>query len=146
MSKPKAADQTWRRIYHSRFAEVYESDETQDYYKVVLKDQRPKYLYGELAFQNYQRMVYDYELDMVKQSMTPTIYTKPNCVQCNATKKYFDDKGISYTTVDITEDPEALDLLLAEGFKAAPVVNAGTKWWSGFQPDLIDEYIDKYAS
>lgn len=78
--------------------------------------------------------------------MTPTIYTKPNCVQCNATKKYFDDKGISYTTVDITEDPEALDLLLAEGFKAAPVVNAGTKWWSGFQPDLIDEYIDKYAS
>jgi len=66
MTKPKAADQTWRRIYHSRFAEVYESDETQDYYKVNLKDQRPKYLYGELAFQNYQRMVYDYELDMVK--------------------------------------------------------------------------------
>jgi glutaredoxin-like protein NrdH len=77
--------------------------------------------------------------------MTPTIYTKPNCVQCNATKKYFDDKGVAYTTVDITKDEEALDLLLAEGFKSAPVVNAGTKWWSGFQPDLIDEYISNYS-
>ena len=66
MNKPKAGDQTWRRIYHSRFAEVYESDENDDYYKVILGNARPKYLYGELAFQNYQRMVYDYELDMVK--------------------------------------------------------------------------------
>jgi glutaredoxin-like protein NrdH len=77
--------------------------------------------------------------------MTPTIYTKPNCVQCNATKKYFDDKGVAYTTVDITQDEEALDRLLAEGFKSAPVVNAGTLWWSGFQPDLIDEYIALYS-
>ena len=66
MSKPKASEQTWRRIYHSRFAEVYESDETNDYYKVILGDARPKYLYGELAFNKYQRMVYDYELGMVK--------------------------------------------------------------------------------
>lgn len=66
MTKPKAADQTWRRIYHSRFAEVFESDETQDYYKVTLGDARPKYLYGELAFNKYQRMVLDFENGMVK--------------------------------------------------------------------------------
>lgn len=73
--------------------------------------------------------------------MTPTIYTKPNCVQCNATKKYFDDKGISYTTVDISQDEVSLELILEKGFKAAPVVNAGDQWWSGFQPEKIDEYI-----
>lgn len=78
--------------------------------------------------------------------MTPTIYTKPNCVQCEATKRYFDNKGVAYTTVDITQDPEALDILIAEGFKAAPVVNAGTDWWSGFQPDKIDAYIDNVSA
>jgi hypothetical protein len=59
---PKVADQTWRRIYHSRVAEVYESDNENDYYKVVLEGMRPKYFYGELGFQNYQRYVYDFEM------------------------------------------------------------------------------------
>jgi glutaredoxin-like protein NrdH len=77
--------------------------------------------------------------------MTPTIYTKPNCVQCEATKRYFDNKGVAYTTVDITQDVDALDRLIEEGYQAAPVVNAGTEWWSGFQPDKIDKYISDYA-
>jgi glutaredoxin-like protein NrdH len=77
--------------------------------------------------------------------MTPTIYTKPNCVQCEATKRYFDNKGVAYTTVDITQDADALDRLIAEGFKAAPVVNIDTHWWSGFQPDLIDKHIANYS-
>ena len=67
-------------------------------------------------------------------------------VIAGATKKYFDDKGISYTTVDISVDTDALDVLIKSGFQSAPVVNAGDQWWSGFQPDLIDAYIDKYKS
>jgi glutaredoxin-like protein NrdH len=77
--------------------------------------------------------------------MTPIIYTKPNCVQCDATKRYFDNKGVAYTTVDITQDSDALDRLIAEGFKAAPVVNIDTHWWSGFQPDLIDKHTANYS-
>lgn len=65
MSKPKVADQVWRRIYHSQVAEVWESDTENDYYKVVLEGQRPKYFYGELAFQNYQRYVHDYEMKTI---------------------------------------------------------------------------------
>ena len=160
MRRPKAGDQTWRRIYHSQVAEVFESDTENDFYKVVLEGQRPKFFYGELAFQNYQRIVHDYEMKtvysqdysinklyraVVEQSMTPTIYTKPNCVQCEATKRYFDNKGVAYTTVDITQDADALDRLIEEGYQAAPVVNAGTEWWSGFQPDKIDKYISDYS-
>jgi len=65
MAKPKASDQTWRRIYHSQVAEVFESDNENDYYKVVLEGQRPKYFYGELAFQNYQHVVHEYEMKTI---------------------------------------------------------------------------------
>ena len=68
-----------------------------------------------------------------------TVYSKPNCVQCTATKNYLDKKGIEYDTIDITQDSEAFDLIVDKGFKAAPVVNAGEAWWSGFQPEKIDE-------
>ena len=69
------------------------------------------------------------------------IYTKPNCVQCNMTKKYLDDREVAYDTVDITKDSEALDKLISKGFQAAPVVETDTEWWAGFQPDMIDKHI-----
>ena len=67
-----------------------------------------------------------------------TVYSKPNCVQCTATKTYLTNKGIEFDTIDITQDPEALDLILGKGFLSAPVVNSGDDWWAGFQPDLLD--------
>lgn len=70
-----------------------------------------------------------------------TVYTKPNCVQCNMTKKYLDDRKVEYSIIDITKDSEALDKIINQGFKAAPVVDANGEWWAGFQPDLIDKHI-----
>jgi glutaredoxin-like protein NrdH len=67
-----------------------------------------------------------------------TVYTKPNCVQCDATKRYLDKAGIEYDTVDITKDPEALDLILSMGFQAAPVVISDAGNWSGFIPDKLN--------
>jgi hypothetical protein len=65
VSKPKAGDQVWRRIYHSQVAEVFESDTENDYYKVVLEGQRPKFFYGELAFRNYQHVVHEHEMKTI---------------------------------------------------------------------------------
>ena len=67
-----------------------------------------------------------------------TVYTKPNCVQCDATKKYMDKNGIQYNTVDITQDQEALDMILGMGFSSAPVVISGDLSFAGFQPDKIN--------
>lgn len=67
-----------------------------------------------------------------------TVYTKPSCVQCDMTKRYMDKNGIEYNTVDITEDPEALDMILGMGFSSAPVVISGDLAWAGFQPDKIN--------
>jgi len=66
------------------------------------------------------------------------VYTKPACVQCDMTKRYMDKNGISYTTVDITENPDALDMILGMGFSSAPVVISGDLSWAGFQPDKIN--------
>jgi glutaredoxin-like protein NrdH len=67
-----------------------------------------------------------------------TVYTKPNCVQCDATKRYLDKAGIKYSTVDITQEPEALELILSLGFQAAPVVISDAGNWAGFQPDKLN--------
>jgi glutaredoxin-like protein NrdH len=69
--------------------------------------------------------------------MTITVYTKPACVQCNATYKALDKQGISYDVVDISLNSEARDYVMALGYLQAPVVVAGGEHWSGFRPDRI---------
>lgn len=68
-----------------------------------------------------------------------TVYTKPACVQCDMTKRYMDKNNIPYETVDITENPEALDMILTMGFTSAPVVISPAGNWAGFQPDKINQ-------
>lgn len=70
-----------------------------------------------------------------------TVYSKPKCVQCNATYRDLDRLGLDYTKVDMSQDPNALDEILAKGFQSAPVVVVG-EWensWSGYQPEKIAE-------
>lgn len=69
--------------------------------------------------------------------MTITLYTKPACVQCTATRKALDKSGAEYDVVDITEDPAARDYVMSLGYLQAPVVIAGEQHWAGFRPDAI---------
>ena len=69
--------------------------------------------------------------------MSITLYTKPACVQCNATKKALDRAGLNYTTVDISPDDSARDYVMALGYLQAPVVEVDGDHWSGFRPDRI---------
>jgi len=68
-----------------------------------------------------------------------TVYTKPACVQCDATKRMMDKLKIKYSVVDITENQEAFDMIISKGFKSAPVVITESDSWSGFNPDKIGE-------
>ncbi|MFE5339668.1 glutaredoxin-like protein NrdH [Isoptericola sp. NPDC056578] len=69
--------------------------------------------------------------------MSITVYSTPACVQCDATYRALDRKGISYDVVDLTQDPEALAMIRGLGYLQAPVVIAGDTHWSGFRPDQI---------
>ncbi|MCW2688508.1 MAG: Glutaredoxin-like protein NrdH [Mycobacterium sp.] len=68
---------------------------------------------------------------------TITVYTKPACVQCNATFRALDKAGIEYTKVDITVDAAARDYVMALGYLQAPVVVAGNDHWAGFRHDRL---------
>lgn len=67
-----------------------------------------------------------------------TVYTKPACVQCNATFKALDKRGIEYQKIDVTENPEAREYVMSLGYLGAPVVYVSpTVHWSGFRPDRL---------
>ena len=74
-----------------------------------------------------------------------TVYTKPGCVQCNATYRALDKKGIAYNSVDISEDAEALERLKDLGYQQAPVVDSPVGDWTGFNPGKIEELAQYYA-
>ncbi|MBB6335129.1 glutaredoxin-like protein NrdH [Schaalia hyovaginalis] len=69
--------------------------------------------------------------------MCITVYTKPRCPQCDATKRTLDKQGIDYRSIDVTEDAEALDYIKSLGYQQAPVVITDEDAWSGFRPDRI---------
>lgn len=71
-----------------------------------------------------------------------TVYTKPNCMQCNFTKKYLTDKEIKFQTIDITESEEALAKVKGMGFQAVPViVGENEEAFYGFQPDRLAKLV-----
>lgn len=69
--------------------------------------------------------------------MTITVYSKPACVQCTATTRALDRKGLGYSVVDISVDADALARVRALGYQQVPVVIAGEQHWAGFRPDMI---------
>lgn len=76
---------------------------------------------------------------------TVTVYTKPACVQCNATYKALEKNGIAYDVVDITTNAQARDYVMSLGYLQAPVVVAGDQHWSGFRPDHIKNLVGAAA-
>ena len=70
--------------------------------------------------------------------MAVTVYTKPSCVQCTATYRALDNKGIQYEVLDVSADEAALEHVKSLGYMQAPVVVTDDDHWSGFRPDKID--------
>lgn len=77
-----------------------------------------------------------------------TIYSKPKCQACVATKRWLDRHGVEFVDVDVTEDKEAYSFLVSRGFKEMPIVDPGSgggdgvdDWWSGFVPDRLKRLV-----
>lgn len=74
--------------------------------------------------------------------MTLTLYSKPSgCVQCNATKKWLDDRGIPYQVVNLADiSPSLSDTFRGWGYSTAPVAiltdarGRTIARWQGFDP------------
>ena len=78
--------------------------------------------------------------------MNITVYSKPNCQQCTATKRWLTQHGLKFTEDDITTG-ENLEAVKALGYLEAPVVMVveGGKetHWSGFRPDYLAKLISE---
>lgn len=81
--------------------------------------------------------------------MPITVYSKPRCQQCAATKRKLDAFGVAYTPVDITKDVASLHYIKGLGYQQAPVVvvrdgnGAMIDHWSGFRPDRIKAVVGR---
>ena len=73
-----------------------------------------------------------------------TVYSKPACVQCTATKREITKLGGTYKEYDLTapDQAEKLAELKAGASLQMPVVVASNgQQWTGFRPDLIKWYM-----
>ena len=76
-----------------------------------------------------------------------TVYTKPDCVQCDATKRALNKHDIPFIEINLSDNMEVLDRLKAAGWMRAPIVEtADGQMWSGFRPDKIRDLASPKAS
>lgn len=72
--------------------------------------------------------------------MTIIVYTRPDCIQCEWTKRRLAAEGIAFQAIDVTEDATAMaeaERLSRTLGRQIPIVVAGDQAWSGFRDDLI---------
>jgi len=76
-----------------------------------------------------------------------TVYSKPNCMQCNFTKMWLTQNKIPFEVVDIEANPGALELLKHYGYSSLPVVaiddelSDESKTWAGFQIEKLEALL-----
>ena len=77
--------------------------------------------------------------------MKVTIYTKPGCGPCAATKHAMESRGIAHEVINVMDDDAALDAIKGLGYLTVPVVQDGhaAEHWGGFQLDRIADLAGK---
>lgn len=71
------------------------------------------------------------------------IYTKPSCVKCDHTYRWLDRKGIKYNPpIDVTEDPEAMSMLVSLGVQSMPYVSVSGPGYQDSWNDLKMSNLD----
>ena len=70
-----------------------------------------------------------------------TIYSKPNCMACNFSKKYLEDKGVEFKEINVFEDKEALAMLRDKGIAEMPAVDINGEFHTGFQPNILAKVV-----
>lgn len=74
--------------------------------------------------------------------MKVLIYTLPNCVQCDMTKKQFKANNVSFEEINLTDHPQTSQSLKETyGFTQAPIIVTEAGAWSGFKLDRIKGII-----
>lgn len=65
------------------------------------------------------------------------VYTTDDCFKCDLTKQKFDEKGVEYESIPLTDETAAE--FREQGYSSAPVVVTENETWAGLRPDKIRE-------
>lgn len=74
------------------------------------------------------------------------MYCTDWCIDCRRAKQFLADRGIRFVEVDIDEDPDAEDLVLAvnDGRRKVPTIKVGDRFFacSPFDPYLLHSELN----
>lgn len=73
--------------------------------------------------------------------MMITIFSKPDCMQCEFAKRYLDDRGIKYEEIDVFKNDEGLAMLRDAGYTQMPVVDIDGDKHTGFHPEILAKLV-----
>jgi glutaredoxin-like protein NrdH len=54
-----------------------------------------------------------------------TLYSKPACPYCDRAKAWLEKNDITYETINVMEDPRALEFIKSKGHKTVPQIYKG---------------------
>lgn len=75
--------------------------------------------------------------------MKVVLYGTPVCSWCKIAKKYFDDRNIVYTYIDVSKDELARNLIVEKtGQLGVPVINIDGTYIVGFNLGKIENFIE----
>lgn len=73
---------------------------------------------------------------------TITVYGAAWCAFCHMVKRYLDEKNISYTYIDVDQDPQAVAHIIQKtGQSGIPVTQIGDQMIIGFDRPKIDQAL-----
>lgn len=82
---------------------------------------------------------------MSDQKVQPkvVVFSTPTCSFCTMAKKYFHDKGVKFTDIDVSRDQTAArDMVRRSGQMGVPVIDIGGKIVVGFNRPQIDQLLN----
>lgn len=66
-----------------------------------------------------------------------TVYSKPQCSRCVATKSFLEMNNIPFQEIDVTKDAAAMEKAFGFGIKEMPIVEYNGDVWGGFKPEKL---------
>jgi glutaredoxin len=73
------------------------------------------------------------------------VYSKPNCQFCDMSKQLLESRGVAYESIDITQDPDARQMLVDAGFRSVPQIYNGTHHIPGGYQGLAGMSAEDFA-
>lgn len=71
-----------------------------------------------------------------------TVYSTPTCPYCIRLKSYLEQRGVSFTNIDVSDDKPGLDKMVSiSGQMGVPVVDIDGQIVVGFDKNKIDKLL-----